>query len=279
MSTSGPQLFLLTALAMVAFAANSLLNRFALAGGEIDAASFAAIRLASGALILTGLAFARGSFERLFLRRRIAGVAGLTGYMLGFSFAYVTLGAAAGALILFGGVQLTMLAGARLRGEAIRMRTMLGAGVAFCGLALLLWPAAGAGLHLGGAALMAVAALGWGVYSLAGRQVSNPLGDTAANFVLALPFALAALAFVPLQASATGTGLAIVSGALTSGLGYALWYSLLPKLQTSTAAVAQLSVPVIAAAGGWALLQEPFTLRLALAGLLVIGGIALASRR
>ena len=273
------QIFLLTALTMVAFAANSLLNRFALEGGAIDAASFAAIRLASGAAVLALLAQARGAREPLFVRRRIAGVAGLTAYMLGFSFAYLSLGAAPGALILFGGVQLTMFAGARMRGEPMGAWRIAGAVLAFAGLVWLLWPSGPAAIPLEGAFLMTLAALGWGVYSLAGRTSSNPLGETAANFALALPFSLAALALAPLHLTKAGIALAAISGAVTSGLGYALWYSVLPRLQTTTAAVAQLSVPVIAAVGALALLQEPLTLRVAGAGLLVLGGIAVALKR
>lgn len=270
---------LMTALAMMAFAANSLLNRFALAAGEIDPASFAAIRLASGSVILLILAGARGRMEPLFARRRLTGVAGLTAYMLGFSFAYVSLGAAAGALILFGGVQLTMLSGAKLRGERLGPRTMIGAAIAFAGLAWLLWPSGASTLSPSGAVMMAIAAAGWGAYTLAGRTATNPLGETAANFLLSLPFGLLALVLAPLHVSPPGAGLAVVSGAITSGLGYALWYAVLPKLRTSTAAISQLTVPVIAALGAMLLLQEPLTLRLASAGLLVIGGIAFALLR
>ncbi len=270
---------LMTALAMMAFAANSLLNRFALAEGDIDPASFAAIRLASGATILVLLAGVRGRMEPLLARRRLAGVAGLTAYMLGFSFAYVSLGAAAGALILFGGVQLTMLAGAGIRGEHLGRRMMIGAAIAFAGLAWLLWPSSASTLSPTGAVMMAIAAIGWGVYSLAGRNATNPLGETAANFLLSLPFGLLALALAPLHMTPLGAGLAVVSGAITSGLGYALWYAVLPNLRTSTAAISQLTVPVIAALGAAMLLQEPLTLRLVSAGLLVIGGIAFALLR
>lgn len=272
------QIFLLTALTMIAFAANSILNRTALAGGEIDAASFAAIRLASGGAVIAALALARSSPARIFVRRRIAGVIGLAAYMLGFSFAYLSLEAGPGALLLFGVVQVTMFAGARLRGEPLAPAALIGAGIALAGLGWLLWPSGTAAPPVTGAALMILAAIGWGIYSLAGRGAASPLGETAANFTLALPFALLALAFVPLQASPAGIALAILSGAITSGLGYALWYSVLPRLRTSTAAVAQLSVPIIAAAGGAALLDETLTLRLVASGLLVIGGIALATR-
>lgn len=272
------QTFLLTALTMTAFAANSIVNRAALAGGEIDAASFAAIRLASGAAAITALALIRKSPAQLFVRRRMPGALGLAVYMICFSFAYLSLDAGPGALLLFGVVQVTMFAGAWIRGEAPAPASLAGAVIALSGLGWLLWPSGTAALPASGAALMVFAAIGWAVYSLAGRSASSPLGETASNFVLALPFALLALAFVPLNITATGAGLAILSGAVTSGLGYALWYTVLPRLRTSTAAVAQLSVPIIAAAGSILLLGEGMTMRLAGPGLLVIGGILLAIR-
>jgi drug/metabolite transporter (DMT)-like permease len=198
--------------------------------------------------------------------------------MLGFSFAYLTLDAGLGALILFAGVQVTMFAGAALGGEPIPPRRWAGAGVAFAGLAWLLWPQGAGAPDPAGAALMAAAALGWGVYSLAGRGTADPLAATAANFVVALPAALVALALAADfgDATATGVGAALVSGAVTSGLGYALWYGVLPRLGASRAAVAQLTVPVIAIAGGVMFLGEAPTLRMLLAGAVVLGGVALS---
>ncbi|MCT8159646.1 DMT family transporter [Pseudoruegeria sp. SHC-113] len=276
------RLALLTALTMVAFAANSILNRLALAGGHIDPASFAVVRLVAGAVMLAVLLGLRGRLAPLSARPNLAMVAGLAVYMIGFSFAYVTLDAGVGALILFGVVQVTMFAGALLAREPVPPARWLGACVAFAGLVLLLWPASGAaqGISLAGAALMVPAAVGWGVYSLMGRGAADPLGDTARNFLWALPVALLPLAVAgPLSANGAGIALAVVAGAVTSALGYALWYALLPALGATRAAVAQLTVPVIAAFGGVLLLAEPMTLRFALAAALVLGGVLLSLRR
>lgn len=275
------RLFLLTGLAMTAFAANSVLNRLALAGGAAGPAGFAAIRLLSGALFLLLLvAVRRGAAVPWRARRRLLSAAMLAVYVLGFSFAYVTLDAGVGALILFGGVQMTMFAGAVFMGERVPPRRWAGAGIAFGGLLLLLWPAGGGGIvpARGGALLMSVAAVGWGVYSLLGRRSDDPLGATAANFTLALPAGLALLAVFPDEISAGGALFAALSGALTSGAGYALWYAVLPRLGAARAAIAQLAVPVVAVAGGVAFLGEPVTTRLFLAAVLVLAGIALSER-
>ncbi len=272
------RLFLLTALVMLAFAANSVLNRLALAEHAIGPGSFAAIRLGAGALVLFGLILLRQQRLALFGKRRAIGAASLLLYMLGFSFAYLTMPAGVGALTLFGGVQVTMFSAALLRGEQIPLQRWLGAAIAFAGLLWLLLPLGQGTVALSGAALMTAAAIGWGIYSLNGRREGDPLNATAANFVLAAPVAIAAMLLWPdlLQASPKGIVLAIVSGGLTSGLGYALWYSVLPRLQASAAAVAQLTVPVIAFAGGSVLLGEPLTFRFALATILVLGGVALS---
>ncbi|WP_114967085.1 DMT family transporter [Alkalilacustris brevis] len=271
------RLFLVSSLVMVFFAANSLLNRLALAEEAIGAAEFAAIRLASGALMLAGIIAVRDRHLRALRRADPWGVAGLTLYMLGFSFAYLWLDAGLGALILFGGVQITMFAGALLRGETLAPRRIGGAAMALAGLAWLTSPA-GAAPYPVGAALMAAAALGWGIYSLRGARAGDALAATATNFLWATPFAvLAMLAFAGTVAtSLPGIGLAILSGAVTSGLGYALWYAVLPHLAASAAAVAQLTVPVIALAGGALLLGEPPSLPAMLAAAVVLGGVGLA---
>ena len=277
------RLFLLSCLVMVAFAANSVLNRLALAGGasggDIGPATFAAVRLGAGAMVLAGLVLARGGRVPLVAPGRLVGAGSLALYMLGFSFAYLTLDAGLGALILFGGVQITMFAGAVLAGEAIPPRRWAGAAVAFGGLAWLLWPAGAGAPDPLGAGLMAAAALGWGIYSLAGRRAADPLAATAANFALALPVALVALAVAQDGGGTTSRGiaLAVASGAVTSGLGYALWYRVLPGLASSQAAVAQLTVPVIALAGGAAVLAEAPSARMLMAGAVVLAGVALAA--
>lgn len=274
------RLFLLTALTMLAFAANSVLNRWAVGPGHIGAVEFAMIRLVAGAVTLGVLVlWSRRGLAWPGLRGRVAGVLGLAAYMIGFSLAYRGLDAGTGALVLFGTVQVTMFAGALIAREAVPGRRWAGAVLAMGGLVLIAAPGAAAPGSAGlvPIALMAVAGFGWGVYSLAGRAASDPLAATAWNFVLAVPLVLP-LALVGLQTpDVPGVVLAVVSGALTSGLGYALWYAVLPQLGAARAAVAQLTVPVIAAVGGAVLLAEVPGLRFWLAAGLVLGGVALAS--
>lgn len=261
---------------MTAFAANSVLNRMALTGDDPSGpAAFAALRLLTGAVALAVLVRLGGRGVPLALRARWRGTASLALYVLGFSFAYVTLDAGVGALILFGGVQITMFAGAILRGERPAPLRWVGAGVALCGLAWLLWPAGAAAPDLAGAALMAAAAFGWGVYSLIGRGARDALAETAGNFAVAAPLGLAVWLAVGDTLTPPGLVLATLSGVVTSGLGYALWDHVLPRLDTSMAALSQLTVPVIAVIGGATLLGEDITLRLVLASALVIGGVAL----
>ncbi|MBA4350948.1 MAG: EamA family transporter [Rhodobacter sp.] len=268
------RLFLLTALVMLAFAANSVLNRMAVAGGDIGAVEFAVIRLAAGAAVLLALVLWRGRGLR---GATLAGVAGLLIYLFGFSLAYGRLDAGTGALVLFGVVQVTMFAGALMAGEGVPARRWVGAGLALGGLAVLVAPAGGG---WAGFAAMAAAGVGWGLYSLAGRGARDALGATAGNFALALVpgVMLGLLIGVDVgAASLWGVGLAVLSGAVTSGLGYALWYAVLPTLGAGRAAVAQLTVPLIAAAGGAALIGEAVGWRFALASVLVLGGVAWAS--
>ncbi|KAF0675772.1 DMT family transporter [Profundibacterium mesophilum] len=274
------RLALLTALVMVAFAANSVLNRMALAGSAIGAFEFAAIRLVSGAAILALLVLLRDRNPGALAHGGPIGAAALALYVLGFSIAYLALDAGIGALILFGGVQVTMFAGAVIGGERVPPARVAGAFLALAGLAWLLWPTGVAVPSLLHGGLMALAALGWGLYSLRGRGSRDALGATAGNFLLAAPIALGALLLAPPQDGAltptpTGIVLALLSGIVTSGLGYALWYRLLPQITASSAALAQLSVPLIAVAGGALLLGEPPTARLWVAAALIIGGIAI----
>ena len=275
------RLILLTALTMLAFAANSILNRAALAGGEAGPSSFAAVRLISGAVVLCLLVAMRdpglnwGRVRRAF---NLGNAGALALYVLGFSFAYVSLDAGVGALILFGGVQVTMFAGALISGESVPRARWLGAGVALVGLAVLVWPGGAVALPLSGVALMAAAAVGWGLYSLRGRGGADPLATTAASFLLAVPAGLVIWGALPDGMSWGGAMLAVTSGAVTSGLGYALWYTVLPGLGATRAAVAQLSVPVIAAMGGLAL-GEALNGRFWVAAVLVLGGVGLSLRR
>lgn len=272
------RLFFLISLTMLAFAGNSVLTRMALATGDAGASSFAALRLGAGAAALLMVLAWRDGAQ---LRPKMAtnGAAMLALYVVGFSLAYHSLDAGVGALILFGGVQVTMFAGALWQVEAITPRRYIGAGLAFAGLAYLMVPIGSAVPDMRGAALMLAAAFGWGLYSLRGRKVSDPLADTAWNFVWALPAGVALFALVPGTLTAHGAALAVASGALTSGMGYALWYWVLPRIAASTAALAQLTVPVLAVAGGAVILGEPLTLRFAFASALVLGGVALGLRK
>ena len=270
------RLFLLTALTMAAFAANSVLNRWAVGPGHIGAMEFACLRLTAGAVVLVALVvWRRGGLAWPGLPGRVPGVLGLSAYLIGFSLAYRGLDAGTGALVLFGAVQVTMFAGALISREAVPGRRWAGAGLALIGLALIAVPGTGGIVPLG---LMALAGLGWGIYSLAGRAATDPLAATAWNFLLALPLVLPLGLTLGLdRPDATGIALAVGSGAVTSGLGYALWYAVLPQLGAARAAVAQLTVPVIAALGGAVLLAEAPGLRFWLASALVLGGVALAS--
>lgn len=277
---TGLRLFLLTALVMTAFAANSVLNRMAVGPGLIDPFAFATVRVAAGAAVLAALAALRGGW-RIAGPGRAPGVIGLSLYLVGFSAAYLALDAGTGALILFGTVQVTMFAGAIVAREVVPPRRWAGAALAGAGLATLLVPGIGAVPPAGAAAAMVAAGLGWGIYSLAGRGAGDPLGATAANFLLSVPVVAGLMVLLPgaglAAATGAGLGLAALSGAVTSGLGYALWYTVLPALGAARGAVAQLTVPVIAAAGGAALLAEPLGLRFALAAALVLGGVGWAS--
>lgn len=264
----------LTLLAMLAFAGNSLLCRAALGAARIDAASFTSIRLISGALVLWLLVRARAGVQT-------GGGNGWSAlalfvYAAGFSFAYRELSAATGALLLFGAVQATMIGRGLARGERLRAMQWLGLSIAMAGLVTLLLPGLSAPSPLA-AGLMLSAGVAWGVYSLRGSGAGDALRVTAGNFLRAVPITLV-LSLAMLghsQATPLGIGLAIASGALTSGLGYAIWYTALPALKATQAATVQLSVPLIAALGGVWLLHEPLSLRLWIAAFAIIGGIAL----
>lgn len=275
------RLFLLTALTMIAFAANSVLNRMALAGGSIDAVSFGSARLVAGAVILALLCIVLRGGLRLRGPGRVAGVLSLLLYIYGFSTAYNVLDAGLGALILFGVVQITMFAGGLIAAEAMPVRRWLGAALAFGGLAWLLWPGAGPQISVLHGLLMAAAGVGWGIYSLSGRLANDALQATAANFILAAPLGLALGFALPagpagMVIGSQGLILAILSGAVTSGMGYALWYSVLPRLAASVGAVAQLTVPVIAMAGGMVFLGEALSWQFGMASTLVLGGVAIS---
>ncbi len=276
------RLFLLTALTMTAFASNSILNRLGLIGGGMDPVSFASIRLVAGAVMLGALCLVLRGGLSFGGRGRALGVFALLLYIYAFSTAYTALDAGLGALILFGVTQVTMFAGGLMAGEATPPRRWAGAAVSLCGLAWLLWPGPGSAVSLWHGGLMAVSGVGWGLYSLAGRGSEDALTGTAANFLMAAPVGVAlglALPGGPVEIDTRGVVIAIVAGAITSGLGYALWYTVLPRLLSSVAAVAQLTVPVIAMAGGMVVLGEALSLRFVLGSVLVLGGVALSVLR
>ncbi len=264
----------LTSLAMIAFAGNSLLCRVALMHTSIDAASFTAIRLISGAIMLwlvvqvrSGTHIGRGNWISAFA---------LFTYAAGFSFAYVSLPTATGALLLFGAVQATMIGYGIWAGERLLKLQLLGLLLAFGGIVGLLLPGLTAP-PLSGSILMLVAGVAWGIYSLRGKGLGDPTKVTAGNFLRAVPFVtvLSVLMLKGISLDTVGFWYAVSSGALASGLGYAIWYAALPALKATNAAIVQLSVPVIAALGGIIFLSEPITLRLALASVAILGGIAL----
>jgi len=266
---------ILTAMAMVAFAANSILCRMALGSGQIDAVSFTTLRLLSGALLLLSLqAWRRRHRPRL--RLKPASVLALFAYALCFSLAYTRLTAASGALILFCLVQSTMVIYGLVSGERPGWLAWSGLLLALAGLVYLLSP----GITMPspvGALLMSLAGIAWGAYSLLGRQALDPVEATANNFSGAAALAvLASLVFgLPAIPSASGALLAVLSGAIASGLGYVIWYSALPALTPVQAASVQLSVPMLAAIAGALLLAEPLTPRLLLSSIVILGGLAL----
>jgi len=266
----------LIAITMVAFAANSILTRLAVDGGHIDPSGFALIRVLAGAVVLSMLITVRGGSLPLFRRERLPGAISLTVYMIGFSLAYLTLDAGLGALILFGVVQITMFAHAALTGSAPTRRQIIGALAAFAGLLIVLWPGGGAGTDMPGAVLMVCAGVGWASYTIAGKRASDPLAATSANFVLCLPLMVILLVGTGLNFGVVGIALGVLCGGLTSGLGYALWYTVLPRISGPTAAVVQLSVPVLALIAGAVFLGEALGPAILIATALVVGGIGWA---
>ena len=269
-----PRIIFLTSLAMIAFAGNSLLCRAALKHTGIDAASFTTIRLISGALMLwlivsisRGTQIGRGNWLSAFA---------LFAYAAGFSFAYVSLPAATGALLLFGAVQTTMIGHGIWAGERLQRLQLVGLMLALAGLVGLLLPGLSAPPVIG-SLLMLGAGVAWGIYSLRGRGAGDPTRVTAGNFLRAVPIAAALSVLMVDRTSLDSAGFwyAVSSGALTSGIGYAIWYTALPALKAAKAATVQLSVPVIAAVGGIVFLGEPLTLRLVLSSVAILGGIAL----
>ena len=261
---------------MVAFASNSLLCRLALKQTSIDAASFTFIRIVSGAVALWLITTMRAGAHRALSQGNWPSALALFAYAAAFSFAYNSLSAATGALLLFGAVQATMIFWGLHKGESLHLRQLFGLTVALAGLVALLLPGLSAP-PLGGATLMLGAGVAWGIYSLRGRGTSDAISATAGNFIRAVPFAafLSLVLIHWMRVDLAGIAFASLSGAITSGVGYVIWYLALPSLKAASAATVQLSVPVLTAAGGILLLGEPLTIRFLLASAAVLGGIAL----
>ena len=267
----------LTVLALVAFAGNSVLCRLALADSSIDAASFTTVRLVSGAIALLIILSATSRGTRPASYGSWMSAAMLFLYAACFSFAYISLDTGIGALILFGMVQATMVAGALMAGDRPAVAEWIGWLLAIGGFVYLVSPGLTAPSP-GGSALMAIAGIAWGIYSLRGRNESFALAGTTYNFVRSVPLVLIVSAFSlqDLHLTTNGVVLAILSGTITSGVGYAVWYTALQSISSMQAAMVQLSVPVLAAAGGILLLSESISLRLIVSSLLILGGIFLA---
>ena len=281
-----------SAVAMLAFAGNSVLCRWALADTSIDPASFTVIRLISGSVFLVILVYVikpylqsspsdmASTTGRVKLRGSWSGAIALFTYAACFSFAYISLSAATGALLLFGSVQITMIGFSLWRGERLNSWQITGVCSAIIGLGIMFLPSATTPGFLAGG-LMSCAGVAWGVYSILGKQAGNPTLVTTGNFIrasiLAIVLGLFSLPYVVLDN--TGIILAIVSGALASGAGYAIWYAVLPRITSTQAATMQLSVPVIASFGGLLLLNEAIALSFVVASFAILGGIALVIKR
>ncbi len=271
---------LLTAIAVAFFAANSLLARLALGAGRIDAAAFTAVRIVAGAAALALVTSFRREGGRATLRHgSLWSAFALFAYAMAFSFAYLSLTAGTGALVLFAAVQVAMLGIGMARGERPRASEWTGLALAFGGFVYLVAPGLTAPSPAG-VALMTVSGVAWGCYSLAAKGVRSPIAATAANFIKAIPLAAGAflVTWIMGQSRASGSGLALAaaSGAITSGLGYAAWYVALKDLRTASAAIVQLTVPLLAAAAGVILLGEQLTWRLVFASAAILGGVAMA---
>ena len=268
-------LFIIT-LVMTAFAANSIITRLALSSNLIGPSNFALLRAGSAALILVLLVFFIHKNIPKFKINSIFSALALVGYLVGFSFAYLTINTGVGALILFGGSMIVMFTGALLLKEDISILRFIGVFLSLIGLYILTDPRFGDN-SLFGIILMFLAAFSWGMYSILGHGQNNPLSNTAINFVLALLLIIPIAIFIPDHTNTSPYGflLAITSGSITSGLGYTIWYWILPKINITSASIAQLSVPLIAALGGYLFISETLNWQFYIASFLILGGIGL----
>lgn len=281
----GLRLIILTGVTMIAFAANSVFGRVALGSDSIDPAGYSLVRLASGAVMLAllilmrdhGRARTKGGVQALLASGSLASAAALFGYSAAFSFAYVSVDTGVGALILFACVQGTMIGWGLVKGERPATLEWAGLIIAFAAFVFLVSPGVSAP-DASGAFLMALSGVAWGIYSLRGRGQPDPLGATAGNFLRSVPMALTMLIVFIARFDASWFGLlmAVLSGAITSALGYALWYRTLRELSAAQGAIVQLTVPAIATAGGIIFLGEPLSLRFILCSVLILGGVGVA---
>ena len=261
---------------MTAFAANSVLTRLALSSNSIGPINFSLLRAGSAALILVLLVlFIHKNIPRFKIKTIISSLS-LVGYLIGFSFAYLTINTGVGALILFGGSMLVMFTGALLLKENIPNIRFVGVFLSLVGLYILSDPRF-SGNSIYGIILMFIAAISWGIYSILGHREKNPLSNTAANFLLAFLLIILISLFIPDKVHTNNYGilLAIISGSITSGIGYTLWYWVLPKIKITTASIAQLTVPLIAALGGYLFISETLNWQFYISSMLIIGGLAL----
>jgi drug/metabolite transporter (DMT)-like permease len=274
------KILLLTGLALIAFAANSILCRLALGEKTIDATSFTIVRLLSGTIVLMLILQILNSGKKSRSTGSWPAATMLFLYAAAFSFAYITLDTGTGALILFAAVQLTMIIFAVVKGDRLGLIAWVGVLIAFIGFVYLVLPGVSTPSFLG-FILMTIAGVAWGFYSLIGRDSVNPLADTAFNFTRTLPFILVMtiITFPSLELSTKGFILALLSGAIASGIGYTIWYTALKDISATQAAVVQLTVPIFAAIGGVVFMSEVVTLRLIVAAVIILSGVVLVLKK
>ena len=264
---------------MLAFSGNALLTRAALASYDMDPELVLLLRVSAGAITLLLICYLRKYSLKIFSNLHLKTAAALSLYLVGFSYAFTGLETGIGVLIQFGVVQLVMFASSFLSDQKVPKNKTIGAIIAFTGLIYLLWPSGDFTINLTSSVLMAIAGMAWGIYSVLGKKAASAIAATTASFLISTPICLIFVLLLPYNPdfswSNTGALLAIASGSVTSGIGYALWYYVLPKIPSTNAAVSQLSVPLIAAGGGMIFMQELITLKFVLSCVLVLGGIAL----
>ena len=264
---------------MLAFSGNAILTRAALASYNMDPELVLLLRVSSGAITLLLICYLRKYSLKIFSNLHFKTGAALSLYLVGFSYAFTGLETGIGVLIQFGVVQLVMFASSFLSDQQVAKNKSVGAIIAFTGLIYLLWPSGGFTLDLTASVLMGIAGLAWGIYSVLGKDAESAISATTASFLISTPICFIFVLLLPSNSdfswSSIGALLAICSGSITSGIGYALWYFVLPKIPSTNAAVSQLSVPLIAAAGGMIFMQELITFKFILSCILILGGIAI----